>query len=364
MRWKVAVFLCFVFFFANEIYAQFVHGKDGDICDLREFYNFTKANKWVKLADDYYRFDFQGRIYVGEDPLLFLLKVNPPIPINLMFSSVWKFQKDVKVFFMPWGKESCLKKFVMAINIGGNPTLKNESVKVLECECQPVDPYIPFKVWTENGPAIIQQDNGTGLIEEMNKNVPFYNTNGTDFVSLSNPITVFWLKIKDSEPDHFLLLETENGEMIQKTFQIGLEASGRDPEKRVQALSNGVNISLKNELCRPYRYNFLGFVRYIITVDETGLLKASVIEKTGVPKVAVDETNFKKFSLELTNTTTTTTSSKPDPSTSATKNGDTEKPLAVSTSAAKFIGKGNEYSAVAFFSLLYLISFITILLFL
>uniref|UniRef100_A0A914PKA5 Uncharacterized protein n=1 Tax=Panagrolaimus davidi TaxID=227884 RepID=A0A914PKA5_9BILA len=275
MRWKV-VFLCFVLFFGTEICAQYVPGKDGDICDLREFHNFTKTGKWMQLKNDYYRFDFQGRIYVGEEPLLFWLKVNPPIPVNLNFSSVWKSQKDVKVFFVPWGKESCLKKFVMAINIGEKPILKNKSVKLLECECQPFERYIPVKVWTENGPTVIEQDNGTSLIEAINENVPFYNLNGTDFVSLINNITVFWIKIKDSEPEHFLIIETENGEMIQKTFQIGLEANGRDPEKHVKTLSNGVNISLKNELCVPYRYNFLGFYRYIITVNETGLLKASV----------------------------------------------------------------------------------------
>uniref|UniRef100_A0AC35EU40 Uncharacterized protein n=1 Tax=Panagrolaimus sp. PS1159 TaxID=55785 RepID=A0AC35EU40_9BILA len=293
---------------------------------------------------------------------------------------------------MPWGKESCLKKLVGVEDMGFY-RLKDDSVELSKCHCQPFvqdnETYVPFKLWNENEPAGIK-DNGTGLIEAMSETVPFYNLNGTVFVSLTNLITVFWLKFEDSEPEYFLIIETENGEMIQKTFQIGLQANGYAPQKVVKTLSNGVNISLKNDPCVPvYYYSYIGFYRYIITVNETGLLKASFydsksgenkklyfleVEKTGVPEDVINETNIEKFSLELTNittttTTTTTTTSKPDPSTltsktSATKNGETKKTLAVSTSAAKLFGKGNENSAVSNLPLSFLISFITILLFL
>uniref|UniRef100_A0A914P719 Uncharacterized protein n=1 Tax=Panagrolaimus davidi TaxID=227884 RepID=A0A914P719_9BILA len=207
-------------------------------------------------------------------------------------NSIRKENEDIILFFVPYGKESCLQKFVLSANSAFKPC----DVYLKDCPCQPFiqddKTYMPFKVWAENGPAIIhyydkldytkfltppKQNNGTGLIEELNKNVPFYNTNGTDFVNLSNPITVLWLKIKDSELEHFLIIETKNGEMIQKTFQIGLEANGRDPEKRVQILSNGVKIYLENELCIPL-YKFVGFVRYIITVNETGILKANIFK--------------------------------------------------------------------------------------
>uniref|UniRef100_A0A914YBJ9 Uncharacterized protein n=1 Tax=Panagrolaimus superbus TaxID=310955 RepID=A0A914YBJ9_9BILA len=119
------------------------------------------------------------------------------------------------------------------------------------------------------------ENNGIKLFKEMNPNQTFFNENGTDYINLVNTVTVVWLKIKDSAPEHSLLIENQNGENIHESFEIKLEVNGRDPEKEVEFLLNVLKINLKNELCVP-RYEFLGFVRYIIFVNETGLLKASV----------------------------------------------------------------------------------------
>uniref|UniRef100_A0A914ZA68 Uncharacterized protein n=1 Tax=Panagrolaimus superbus TaxID=310955 RepID=A0A914ZA68_9BILA len=178
----------------------------------------------------------------------------------------------------------------------------------------------------------IPENNETELIKEMNQTMPFFIDNGTDYINLLNSITVVWLKIKDSEPKHFLLIVTENGEIIQKTFKIGIEANGRDPEKEIEFLPNGLKINLENKLCIP-AYEFFGFVRYIITVNETGLLKASFYdgkhgknlklyylkeESNGIPKTASNETNIQKVLLPLTSTTTSTTTTSTTAITSST----------------------------------------------
>uniref|UniRef100_A0A914PIS1 Uncharacterized protein n=1 Tax=Panagrolaimus davidi TaxID=227884 RepID=A0A914PIS1_9BILA len=415
MRWKVAVFFCFVLFFGTEIYGHNIcdtgdyitSGGDGE-CDLKEFLNVTKTQKFVELKKKYYRFDVnvdrfdkRGFIYVGEEPLYFWVKFFESREYQgFGIQHIWKPKEYVKIFLQAYGKNACTCSSIR----GSDPHCSeigemNGFFLVLpkcvpRCHCQPIvqdnETYVPFKVWTKGGPLKFTYKRdfmGLFVFEEQEEKMI---TNECLNKDLSNPITVFWLKIKDSEPEHFLLIETKNGQMIHKTFEIGLEANGRDPEKRVQILSNGVKINLENELCIPVRYNFLGYVRYVITVNEPGLLKASFYdsksgenlklfylesEKTGVPQIAVNETNFEKFSLELTTipspttttTTTTTTSttsipSTPTSKTSATKNGETKKPLALSTVAAKSVD--DKSSAVAVFSLSYLVSFITVLLFL
>uniref|UniRef100_A0A914PN61 Uncharacterized protein n=1 Tax=Panagrolaimus davidi TaxID=227884 RepID=A0A914PN61_9BILA len=377
MRWMLAVFLCFVLFFGTEIYGQNVGNNNGDggSCDMQEFLNITETKMFVQLGKNYYRFDRHGYIYVSEEPLFFWVKYITTIALK--FESIKKTRKSGELFFEPYGNGSCLRSFDMTAT-------RVVSSDFSECGCEPFiqgnEKYVPFKVWTKNGSVKISIDENdendfyffeeavsqmnanvclnkqflknnyfqldytdlltpplnnteTSLIEEMNENIPFYNLNGTDFVNLVNPTTVFWLKIKDSEPDYFLMIETENDEMIQKTFEIGLLANGRDPDKHdVQILPNGVKISLKNDLCIPL-YNFLGFVRYIITVNETGLLKASFYdsnsvqnlklyyldeEKTGKPTYINEMKNVQKIDLPLTTTTTTTTTTAPVTTASST----------------------------------------------
>uniref|UniRef100_A0AC34G4K8 Uncharacterized protein n=1 Tax=Panagrolaimus sp. ES5 TaxID=591445 RepID=A0AC34G4K8_9BILA len=209
--------------------------------------------------------------------------------------------------------------------------------------------------------------NETDLIEEMNHNMTFFNDNGTDYINLVNPATVVWLKVEDSAPEHYLLVETETEEMMQKTFEIGLEANGREsPQKKVELLSNGWKVTFIKELCIS-DYKFLGFVRYIIAVNETGVLKASFYdsksgenlklyylgeEANGIPKVAPNETNFGKILLPLTTTTTSTTVASTSTSTTSkpttpepTKNELPEETVKPAVPAAHGKGEGETAKA-------------------
>ena len=107
-------------------------------------------------------------------------------------------------------------------------------------------------------------------------NGSFFDINGTHFINLTNSQNVFWLEIKDSSPDYYLIVETLDGQMIEKTFEMELEANGGNPNGTSKFLPNGfLNIEMKKELCRPF-YNFLGFIRFSIFINETNIFKASV----------------------------------------------------------------------------------------
>uniref|UniRef100_A0A914QJA8 Uncharacterized protein n=1 Tax=Panagrolaimus davidi TaxID=227884 RepID=A0A914QJA8_9BILA len=160
MRWKVAVFLCFVLFFGIEICGSNVgnnNGDGGDVngdngggsgsCDIQEFLNVTKTKKFAQLDKNYYRFLNRGLIiYVGEEPLFFWAKSNTKI--TLQFSSIWKTPKSVKLFFEPYGNRKCLRSYDITAMI-------EVSSNFSECGCEPFnhgnEKYVPFKVWTENG---------------------------------------------------------------------------------------------------------------------------------------------------------------------------------------------------------------------
>uniref|UniRef100_A0A914PC83 Uncharacterized protein n=1 Tax=Panagrolaimus davidi TaxID=227884 RepID=A0A914PC83_9BILA len=112
MRWKVAVFLCFVLFFGIEIYGSNVGNNTGDVnsddndggggsCDMQEFLNVTKTKK---------------------------------------------------LSLEPYGNRSCLRIYDITTTTG-------VSSKFTECGCEPFihgnKKYVPFKAWTENGPVVI-----------------------------------------------------------------------------------------------------------------------------------------------------------------------------------------------------------------
>uniref|UniRef100_A0AC34G747 Uncharacterized protein n=1 Tax=Panagrolaimus sp. ES5 TaxID=591445 RepID=A0AC34G747_9BILA len=89
-------------------------------------------------------------IYVGNEPLSFWVNVDPKEYVLLNFTVVWKNQSDnAHSYFEPFGKTNCL----LSIPI-------NEPILLEICYCQPFiqnnKEYIPFKIWTENGPIKFQ----------------------------------------------------------------------------------------------------------------------------------------------------------------------------------------------------------------
>uniref|UniRef100_A0AC34FZ76 Transmembrane protein n=1 Tax=Panagrolaimus sp. ES5 TaxID=591445 RepID=A0AC34FZ76_9BILA len=256
-----AVTIWFLVIFFHGI----INGETNNVdagCDLQEFLNVSKTQKLVELEKDYYRFFYGNQFFANEEHLTFWLKVDSQSSVDFEFFR--NNRPDVKVFFEPYGNENCLQSFVIS-------PLQSESIYLSNCQCQPFvqngESFVPFKVWTENGPIKffagqnivplkiylfeeeklklndqkcldeqyvqrnygsldytdllpvpqLNENNETELFEEQNQTMPFLNDNGTDYIILINPITVVWLKIKDSESEHFLLIE--NDEMIQKRFE-------------------------------------------------------------------------------------------------------------------------------------------------
>uniref|UniRef100_A0A914XZY1 Uncharacterized protein n=1 Tax=Panagrolaimus superbus TaxID=310955 RepID=A0A914XZY1_9BILA len=262
LRTVVVAWLLFITLLLDGMKAE--NNTVDERCDIQKSFNVTPTSKLVKLEKSYYRIDGK-EVYINEEPLSLWLKVNPQNMFSLKSSRAWNNRRTVKIFFEPYGNERCLKSFDASVSL---------KINFLNCECQPFEQnnetFVPFKVWTENGLVAfevsrysthlnfyvseeeegklntliclnfdflesnyygydytdlimfvseINENNGTELFEEINQNVTFFTDNGTDYINLVNPITVVWLKIKDSAPEHFLLIETESGEIMQKSFE-------------------------------------------------------------------------------------------------------------------------------------------------
>uniref|UniRef100_A0AC35FFW6 Uncharacterized protein n=1 Tax=Panagrolaimus sp. PS1159 TaxID=55785 RepID=A0AC35FFW6_9BILA len=138
---------------------------------MQEFLNVAKTRKFVHVEKKYYRFD-DGYIYVGEEPFSFWVKVHPRTSLSFYAYSIGKPKQDLKIFFEPYEQEEKM--------------IRNECLnrKFL------FDNYRDFDYTDLFTPP--KNKNETGLMTEIDENVPFYNFNGTDYINLINNITIFW----------------------------------------------------------------------------------------------------------------------------------------------------------------------------
>uniref|UniRef100_A0A914XXU0 DUF2004 domain-containing protein n=1 Tax=Panagrolaimus superbus TaxID=310955 RepID=A0A914XXU0_9BILA len=150
--------------------------------------------------------------------------------ILVQYLWIWKTRPAAKIFFEPYGNELWTENGPVLFELSGQlDALLNFYVSEEEEEKLNTFVCLNYEFLQRNYAGFdytdllpiseISENNETELFEEINKNVTFFNDNGTDYINLVNPITVVWLKIKDTEPEHFLLIETESGEIMQKTFE-------------------------------------------------------------------------------------------------------------------------------------------------
>uniref|UniRef100_A0A914QDU1 Uncharacterized protein n=1 Tax=Panagrolaimus davidi TaxID=227884 RepID=A0A914QDU1_9BILA len=113
--------------------------------------------------------------------------------------------------------------------------------------------------------------------EQFNGKKLFYQKNGNDYINLDSRDMVMFLERKDVLEKVYVMLELQEGKILNDNIEIKIEVDGAAPDKYYELINGGkgLKIFFKHTECLQVPV-YIGLVRYVIQTSIPGMLRASV----------------------------------------------------------------------------------------
>uniref|UniRef100_A0A914NXL4 Uncharacterized protein n=1 Tax=Panagrolaimus davidi TaxID=227884 RepID=A0A914NXL4_9BILA len=121
--------------------------------------------------------------------------------------------------------------------------------------------------------------------ESFDKKKPFYQKNGNDYINLDHRDMVLFLERKDRLDKSYVMIELQEGKILNETIVIKIEVDGTAPDKYYELINGGkgLKITFEHTECLQV-YLYVGLVRYVIHTSKPGMLRASFYNPDGENK--------------------------------------------------------------------------------